>query len=88
MYGNREAINSYTEALRVLDEVRRENNAQSGGSVRGGGGGSGSSASSSQNHTTITLKSPDGISNVTLNGNAGSLNSLLDVLQDAGLRSS
>lgn len=88
MYGNREAINSYTEALRVLDEVRRENNAQSGGSVRGGGGGSGSSGSSSQNHTTITLTSPDGISNVTLNGNAGSLNSLLDVLRDAGLRSS
>jgi tape measure domain-containing protein len=86
LYGNKEAIASYTEALRVLDQVRREKNNQTRESERETKNTSRSSPSNSPS-TTINLQSPTGNKTVTLNGDQQSVANLLAVLEDAGIRS-
>jgi len=86
LYGNKEAIASYTEALRVLDQVRREKSSQSRESERESKNTARSSPSNSPS-TTINLQSPTGNKTVTLNGDQQSVANLLAVLEDAGMRS-
>ena len=91
LHGNKEAIASYTEALRVLDQVRKEKTNQARESDRDAKKSSGSSSSSSgsanSSETTINLQSPGGNKSVTLNGDRQSVENLLAVLEDAGMRS-
>jgi tape measure domain-containing protein len=86
LYGNNEAIASYTQALQVLDQVRRERSNQARESERESTRTSNSSTSNSSN-TTINLQSPTGNKAVTLNGDQQSVANLLAVLDDAGMRS-
>ena len=91
LYGNKEAIASYTEALQVLDQVRRERSNQSRESEReaksASRSSSSSSSSASSSSTTINLRSPEGNKSVTLNGDQQAVDGLLDLLSDYGLRS-
>jgi tape measure domain-containing protein len=86
LYGNKEAIASYTKSLRVLDQVRREKSNQTRESERESKNTSRSSPSNSPS-TTINLQSPTGNKTVTLNGDQQSVANLLAVLEDAGIRS-
>lgn len=90
LHGNKEAVASYTEALRVLDQLKKERRDQSkeqsnkqsssspgSNSVFGKSGGS---------TTTINLNSPSGGKSVQLQGDPDAVKNLLDVLEDANLR--
>ena len=91
LYGNKEAIASYTEALQVLDQVRRERSNQSRESERAAKNSSRStsnrSSQSNSSSTTINLRSPEGNKSVTLNGDQKAVDGLLDLLNDYGMRS-
>lgn len=91
LYGNKEAIASYTEALQVLDQVRRERSNQSRESERAAKNSSRStsnrSSQSNSSSTTINLRSPEGNKSVTLNGDQKAVDGLLDLLKDYGMRS-
>jgi tape measure domain-containing protein len=93
LYGNKEAIASYTESLNILEQVRREQSSQAAAAAKeaknsSSSSSSGSSSSSTNsNSTTINLQSPTGNKSVTLNGDQQSVANLLAVLEDAGLRS-
>lgn len=86
LYGNKEAIASYTEALQVLDQVKREKNNQARSAERKSNS-KNSNRSSATSSTNITLKTDTGNKSVTLNGDSGSVQNLLDVLEDYGIRS-
>lgn len=92
-YGNQEAVRQYTEALRVLEEVRREKQKQA-TEQRKAGASAGSSSDNGRTQsaspgstTTIKLQSASGKQSVSLNGEPDAVNRLLSVLEDAGLRS-
>lgn len=92
-YGNQEAVRQYTEALRVLEEVRREKQKQATEQRKAStSAGSRSDNSRTQsaspgNTTTIKLQSASGNKSVSLNGEPDAVSQLLSVLEDAGLRS-
>lgn len=86
LYGNKEAIASYTEALQVLDQVKREKNNQARSAERKSNS-KNSNRSSATSSTNITLKTDTGNKSVTLGGDSGSVQNLLDVLEDYGIRS-
>jgi len=92
-YGNQEAVRQYTEALRVLEEVRREKQKQTteqrkASTSAGSSSDNGRTQSASPGSTTtIKLQSASGNKSVSLNGEPDAVNRLLSVLEDAGLRS-
>lgn len=90
LYGNKEAIASYAESLKVLEQVRKEQIVQSSASDDSSSSSSTatqSTSSANSSSTTINLKSPTGENSVTLNGDAQSVENLLAVLADANIRS-
>jgi len=93
-YGNQEAVRQYTEALKVLEDVRRERQKQANeqrqqqAQQRSSTSASQSTGSTTANRgTTINLQSATGNKSVQLNGDAKAVEQLLAVLEDAGLRS-
>lgn len=86
LYGNKEAIASYTQALQVLDQVKREKNNQARSAERESNS-KNSNRSPATSSTNITLQTDTGNKSVTLNGDSGSVQNLLDVLEDYGIRS-
>src|SRR5690606_24399886 len=93
-YGNQEAVRQYTEALKVLEDVRRERQKQASeqrqqqAQQRSSTSASQSTGSTTTNRgTTINLQSATGNKSVQLNGDAKAVEQLLAVLEDAGLRS-
>lgn len=90
LYGNKEAIASYTEALKVLDQLSREKQSQAKEAANNASANSSSSSSSPSNSasssTTINLNSPTGGKTVQLVGDQNAVNQLLEVLEDANLR--
>lgn len=91
LYGQNEAIATYEQALKVLEQVRNEQRKQS-NSAAAASNNNASPAGANYGPapgsvTTIKLQSPSGTSEVALNGDRDAVNKLLDVLGDAGLRS-
>lgn len=87
-YGNKEAVASYTEALRVLDQVRKEKKAErkEQANSKPGSTPTKTNDSASSSTTTINLQSPSGSKSVELSGDKDSVDKLLDVLEESGLR--
>ncbi|MBL4797648.1 MAG: hypothetical protein JKY50_09550 [Oleispira sp.] len=85
LVGNKEAIASYTGALKLLSEVKKERSNQAKEESKPSK--QTTSNTSPNSSTTITLKTSSGNKSVNLSGEAGSVNDLLDVLSDFGIRS-
>lgn len=88
--GNKEAIASYTEALKVLGLVKKERQSQAKENTNKENSQSSSSSSvagnSNASTTTINLQSPGGGKSVQSTGNKDAVDQLLDVLADANMR--
>ena len=92
LIGNKEAIASYTESLKLLDRVKKEresqskNNSNNQESSSSNSSGSNSKSGSNSSSTTINLNSPGGGKSVQLQGDPDSVSQLLAVLEDANMR--
>jgi hypothetical protein len=91
-YGNKQAIASYTEALKVLEQVRKAKIADAREAAKKSTEtktqtSTNTTPAKSSSSTTINLQSATGNKSVELSGDQNSVDQLLDLLADYGLRS-